>query len=45
MKLDYFDLISPLPLDIVGVGRIKSPKLIEVAEIYLITSMHNMCRV
>lgn len=33
MKLDYFDLISPLPLDIVGVGRIKSPKLIEVADI------------
>ena len=33
MKLDYFDLISPLPLDIVSVGRIKSPKLIEVADL------------
>ena len=33
MKLDYFDLISPLPLDLVGIGRIKSPKLIEIADI------------
>lgn len=33
MTLDYFDCISPLPLDLVNVGSIKSPKLIEIAEI------------
>lgn len=44
MKLDYFDLISPLPLDIVGVGRIKSPKLIEVADLsYYVYAQYVSC--
>ena len=33
IKLDYFDCISPLPLELTNVGKIKSPKLIDVAEI------------
>lgn len=33
LKLDYFDCISPLPLYLVGIGSIRSPKLIEIAEI------------
>lgn len=37
MKLDYFDLISPLPLEIYKVGHIKSPKLKEIAEISYFT--------
>lgn len=44
MKLDYFDLISPLSLDIVGVGRIKSPKLIEVADLsYYVYAQYVSC--
>lgn len=33
VKLDYFDCISPLPLEFDGVGKIKSPKLIDIAKI------------
>ena len=33
IKLDYFDCISPLPLELTNVGKIKSPKLIDVAKI------------
>ena len=33
IKLDYFDCISPLPLEFTNVGKIKSPKLIDIAEI------------
>ena len=44
MKLDYFDLISPLPLDLVGIGRIKSPKLIEIADIsYYVYAQYVSC--
>lgn len=44
MKLEYFDLISPLPLDIVGVGRVKSPKLIEVADLsYYVYTQYVSC--
>ena len=42
--LDYFDLISPLPLDLVGIGRIKSPKLIEIADIsYYVYAQYVSC--
>lgn len=37
MKLDYFDLISPLPLELYKIGHIKSPKLKEIAEISYFT--------
>lgn len=37
IKLDYFDCISPLPLELNGVGLIKSPKLIDIAEISYFT--------
>ena len=33
IKLDYFDCISPLPLEFINVGKIKCPKLIDIAEI------------
>ena len=33
IKLDYFDCISPLPLEFINVGKIKSPRLIDIAEI------------
>ena len=33
IKLDYFDCISPLTLDFTNVGKIKSSKLIDIAEI------------
>ena len=36
-KLDYFDCISPLPIELSGIGSIKSPKLIDVADISYFT--------
>lgn len=33
IKLDYFDCISPLPLEFINVGKIKSPRLMDIAEI------------
>lgn len=39
MKLDYFDLISPLPIPIQNVGRLLSPTLNQISEIGV--SMYN----
>lgn len=33
LRLDYFDCISPLPLTLVQIGSIKSPTLMNIAEI------------
>lgn len=37
IKLDYFDCISPLPLELNGVGFIKSPELLDIAKISYFT--------
>lgn len=33
MQLDYFSLLSPEPFSLVGIGKVKSPKLIEISRI------------
>lgn len=41
IKLDYFDCISPLPLEFINVGKIKSPRLIDIAGIsYYVYSLY-----
>lgn len=37
ITLDYFDCISPLPIELNGVGFIKSPQLIDIAKISYLT--------
>ena len=37
ITLDYFDCISPLPIELNGVGFIKSPRLINIAKISYFT--------